>query len=375
VPDAHDASKRHAPIMFTTDLALKEDPAYRQIIERFHKNPDQYADAFARAWFKLTHRDMGPRFRYLGADVPKDALTWQDPLATVDHELVDAKDIESLKGKILASGVNASELVRTAWASAGSYRASDLRGGANGARVRLAPQKDWEANNPTELGKVLSKLEAIQADFNKAAKGGKKVSLADLIVLAGAAAIEDAAKKGGVEVKVAFAPGRADATAEQTDAASFAALEPTADGFRNYFGKGSRLSPAEMLVDRAGQLRLTVPEMAVLVAGMRVLNANSGGVTHGVFTKSPGTLTNDFFVNLLDLSTLWSKSAGSEGVYEGKDRASGQVKWTATPVDLIFGSHSELRAVAEAYATDDAKARFAQDFAKAWAKVMDLDRK
>ncbi len=375
VPDAHDASKRHAPIMFTTDLALKEDPAYRQIIERFHKNPDQYADAFARAWFKLTHRDMGPRFRYLGADVPKDALTWQDPLATVDHELVDAKDIESLKGKILASGVNASELVRTAWASAGSYRASDLRGGANGARVRLAPQKDWEANNPTELGKVLSKLEAIQADFNKAAKGGKKVSLADLIVLAGAAAIEDAAKKGGVAVKVAFAPGRADATAEQTDAASFAALEPTADGFRNYFGKGSRLSPAEMLVDRAGQLRLTVPEMAVLVAGLRVLNANSGGVTHGVFTKSPGTLTNDFFVNLLDLSTLWSKSAGSEGVYEGKDRASGQVKWTATPVDLIFGSHSELRAVAEAYATDDAKARFAQDFAKAWAKVMDLDRK
>ncbi|MBT9555977.1 MAG: catalase/peroxidase HPI [Myxococcales bacterium] len=375
VPDAHDASKRHTPIMFTTDLALKFDPAYREIAERFRKNPDQYADAFARAWFKLTHRDMGPRFRYLGADVPKEALTWQDPLPAVDHKLIDDKDATTLKGKIIASGLSHSELVRTAWASAGSYRASDLRGGANGARVRLAPQKDWEANDPAVLAKVLPKLEAVAAEFNKGAKGGKKVSLADLIVLAGAAAIEDAAKKGGFEVKVPFTPGRADATSEQTDAASFEALEPTADGFRNYFSTESRLSPAEMLVDRAAQLRLTVPEMAVLVAGMRVLDANSGGTRHGVFTARPGTLTNDFFVNLLDLSTLWSKSTSSEGIYEGKDRKTGQVKWTATPVDLIFGSHSELRAVAEAYATDDAKARFAADFAKAWAKVMDLDRK
>jgi catalase-peroxidase len=375
VPDAHDPSKRHAPIMFTTDLALKEDPAYRKISERFHKDPQEFADAFARAWFKLTHRDMGPRSRYLGSAVPAQELIWQDPVPAVDHELISAQDAAGLKSKILASGLGVPELVRTAWASAASYRGSDMRGGANGARVRLAPQKDWAVNDPAELAQTLQKLEAIQAEFNGAQTGGKKkVSLADLIVLGGAAAIEQAAKQAGHEVQVPFTPGRTDASQEQTDVASFAVLEPTADGFRNYFGTDNRLSPAEMLVERANLLALTVPEMTVLVGGMRALNANAGGATHGVFTERPGTLSNDFFVNLLNMSTKWSKSAKSEGLYEGSDRATGKLKWTATPVDLVFGSHSELRAVAEAYATDDARDRFVQDFVKAWAKVMNLGR-
>jgi catalase-peroxidase len=374
VPDAHDASKRHAPIMFTTDLALKADPSYREIAERFRSDPNEFADAFGRAWFKLTHRDMGPRHRYLGAAVPAQALIWQDPVPAVDHPLIDARDIASLKSQILASGLSVPELVRTAWAAAGSFRSSDMRGGANGARLRLAPQKNWAANNPTELAKVLPRLEAIQRDFNRAQRGGKKVSLADLIVLGGAAAIEQAAQTAGQNVQVPFTPGRTDASQEQTDAASFAVLEPAADGFRNYYGEGNRLSPAEMLVDRASLLNLTAPEMTVLVGGLRTLNANSGGVPHGVLTARPGTLTNDFFVNLLDLSTQWQKSSQTEGLYEGRDRASGNVKWTATPVDLIFGSHSELRAVAEFYASDDARAKFVQDFVSAWAKVMDLDR-
>ena len=373
VPDAHDKSKRHAPIMFTTDLALRFDPEYAKITERFRKNPQEYADAFARAWFKLTHRDLGPRSRYLGPDAPKVDLIWQDPVPPVDHALIDANDAAALKAKVLASGLSVPELVRTAWAAAASYRGSDLRGGSNGARLRLAPQKDWAANNPAELAKVLPKLEAIQQDFNRTAGGGKKVSLADLIVLAGAAAVEQAAKNAGHDVTVPFKPGRTDASQAQTDVASFAVLEPTADGFRNYYNAASHLSPAEMLVERANLLTLTVPEMTVLVGGLRGLDANSGGARHGVFTDQPGTLGNDFFVQLLDLSTVWSKSA-SEGLYEGRDRASGKVKWTATPVDLIFGSHSELRAVAEYYAASDGEAKFVQDFVKAWAKVMDLGR-
>ena len=374
VPDAHDASKRHAPIMLTTDLALKADPSYRQIAERFRANPQAYADAFARAWFKLTHRDLGPRHRYLGADAPTEVLSWQDPVPAVDHPLIEARDIAQLKSQILASGLTVPELVRTAWASAGSFRGSDMRGGANGARVRLAPQKDWEVNNPAELARVLPRLEAIQRDFNGAQRGGKRVSLADVIVLGGAAALERAAQQAGHDVDVPFTPGRTDATQEQTDVASFAVLEPTADGFRNYFGEGNRLSPAEQLVDRASLLNLTVPEMTVLVGGLRALNATTGQAAHGVLTSRPGTLTNDFFVNLLDMSTQWSKSAQNEGVYEGRDRASGALKWTATPVDLIFGAQSELRAVAEAYAAADARERFVQDFVKAWSKVMDLDR-
>lgn len=374
VPDAHDASKRHTPIMFTTDLSLKFDPSYRKIAERFHKDPDAFADAFARAWFKLTHRDLGPRTRYLGADVPAEVFVWQDPVPSVDHELIDTEDVARLKSSILASGLTVPELVRTAWASAASFRGTDMRGGANGARVRLAPQKNWEANNPAELAKVLTALEKIQKDFNGAQKGGKKVSLADLIVLGGAAAVEHAAKQAGTEVQVPFKPGRTDASQEQTDVASFAVLEPSADGFRNYFGNNNKLSPAEMLVERANLLNLTIPEMTVLVGGLRALNANTGQAPHGVFTDRPGTLTADYFVNLLDMSTKWSKSAQSEGLYEGHDRASGKLKWTATPVDLIFGSHSELRAVAEAYAAEDARGKFAQDFARAWAKVMDLDR-
>ena len=374
VPDAHDKTKRHAPFMLTTDLSLKFDPSYRQIAERFRKDPKQFELAFAKAWFKLTHRDLGPRARYIGAEAPKDVLIWQDPVPAVDHPLIDANDIAALKAKILASGLTPSELVRTAWASAASFRGSDLRGGANGARVRLAPQKDWAANNPTELAKVLKSLEDIQRGFNGAQSSGKKVSLADVIVLGGAAAIEQAAKQGGYEVKVPFAPGRADASQEQTDAASFAALEPTADGFRNYFGNNNPRSPAEMLVDRASLLNLTVPEMTVLVGGMRALNANTGQSAHGVFTDQPGTLSNDFFVNLLDMSTQWSKSAKTEGLYEGRDRKTGNVKWTATPVDLVFGSNSELRAVAEFYATNDAREKFAQDFVAAWTKVMNLDR-
>jgi catalase-peroxidase len=373
VPDAHDPTKRHAPIMLTADLALKADPAYRAIAERFRANPDEYADAFARAWFKLTHRDMGPRHRYLGAEAPSEVLLWQDPVPPVDHPLIDARDVAALKSQILASGLTVPELVRTAWASAGSYRGSDMRGGANGARVRLEPQKDWEVNNPAELARVLARLETIQRDFNRAQRGGKRVSLADVIVLGGAAAIERAAEQAGHDVDVPFTPGRTDASQEQTDAASFAALEPTADGFRNYFGPGNRLSPAEALVDRASLLNLTVPEMTVLVGGLRALNANAGQAAHGVLTARPGTLTNDFFVNLLDMSTQWTQSQ-SEGLYEGRDRATGAVKWTATPVDLVFGAQSELRAVAEAYAADDARERFVRDFVSAWAKVMELDR-
>jgi catalase-peroxidase len=373
VPDAHDPSKRHAPIMFTTDLALKEDPEYRKISERFRKNPDEYADAFARAWFKLTHRDLGPRARYVGKEVPAEVLAWQDPVPAVDHPLIDAKDIASLKATILKSGLTPSELVRAAWASAASFRGTDLRGGANGARIRLAPQKDWAVNNPAEVKKVIAQLERVQKDFNRQATGGKKVSLADLIVLGGAAGIEEAARRGGKTVDVPFTPGRADASQEQTDVRSFAALEPKADGFRNYFGPKSFLSPTEALVDRANLLTLTVPEMTVLVGGLRVLDANTGGTKHGVFTDRPGTLTRDYFVNLLDMSTVWSKSA-QEGLFEGKDRATGKLKWTATPVDLIFGSHSELRAVAEVYASNGADQKFLQDFVRAWNKVMNLDR-
>ena len=373
VPDAHDKTKRHPPIMFTTDLSLKFDPEYRKISERFRKNPDQYADAFARAWFKLTHRDLGPRSRYLGSMSPAEVLTWQDPIPAVDHELINDQDVAALKGKILASGLTTSELVRTAWSSAATFRGTDMRGGANGARVRLAPQKDWEANNPKELAKVLAALEGIQKDFNAAQKkGGKKVSMADLIVLGGAAAIEQAAKNAGSNITVPFKPGRMDASQAQTDVASFKPLEPAADGFRNYYVKGNRLSPADALVDRANLLTLSVPEMTVLVGGLRVLNANAGQAAHGVFTDRPGTLSNDFFVNLLDTSTTWSKSAQGEGVYEG--RRGDAIKWTATPVDLVFGSNSELRAIAEVYAMKDGKDKFLQDFVAAWDKVMNLDR-
>jgi len=374
VPDAHDANKRHAPIMFTTDLSLKFDPSYRKIAERFQQDPDAFADAFARAWFKLTHRDLGPSSRYLGAEAPSEQLIWQDPLPAVDYELVNADDIVQLKSKILASGLTVPELVRTAWASAASFRGSDMRGGANGARVRLAPQKDWAVNDPAELANVVERLEGIQKQFNSAQSGKKKVSLADVIVLGGAVAVEQAAKNGGHAVEVPFKPGRTDATQAQTDVHSFAVLEPTADGFRNYFGKENRLSPAEMLVERASLLNLTVPEMTVLVGGMRALNANAANTSHGVFTARPGKLSNDFFVNLLDMSTKWSKSSTSEGLYEGHDRATGKLKWTATPVDLVFGSNSELRAVAETYAAEDARGKLVQDFVAAWSKVMDLDR-
>ena len=374
VPDAHDKTKRHAPIMFTTDLALKMDPEYRKIAERFRADSKQFELAFAKAWFKLTHRDMGPRHRYIGKDVPQEALLWQDPLPAVEHTLIDSGDISNLKGKILSSGLTVPELVRTAWASAASFRGADSRGGANGARVRLAPQKDWDANNPKELAKVLKKLESIQKDFNKKATGGKQVSLADVIVLGGVAAVEKAAKDAGHDVQVPFKPGRADATQEQTDASSFAVLEPTADGFRNYFSKNSPHAPAQALVEKAYQLNLSVPEMTVLVGGLRTLNANTGGAAHGVFTAKPGTLSNDFFVNLLDMSTKWSKSAKSEGLYEGVDRKTGKAKWTATPVDLVFGSNSELRAVAEVYASNDGKQKFVTDFVAAWNKVMELDR-
>ncbi len=374
VPDAHDKSKRHAPIMFTTDLALKFDPSYQKIAKRFLDNQEEFNLAFAKAWFKLTHRDLGPRSRYLGAEVPKEDLSWQDPLPKVAAKQIDARDVAALKAKILASGLTGAELVRTAWASASTFRGTDMRGGANGARIRLAPQKDWEVNNPAELTKVLAKLEGIQKDFNRTAIGGKKVSLADLIVLGGGAAIEQAAKKAGHTVQVPFTPGRVDASEAQTDLMSFTPLEPTADGFRNYFSKGERLSPAVMLVEKASLLTLSVPEMTVLVGGLRVLNANAGDAKHGVFTDKPGTLTNDFFVNLLDMSTKWSKSSTSDGIYEGADRATGKARWTATPVDLIFGSNSELRAVAEFYAESDSKEKFVKDFVKAWVKVMNLDR-
>jgi catalase-peroxidase len=374
VPDAQDASKMHPLMMLTTDLALKFDPEYSKISKRFHDNPEEFKLAFAKAWYKLTHRDMGPRARYLGAEVPKEELLWQDPVPAVDHKLVDESDIAKLKAKILASGLTDSELVRTAWASAASFRGTDKRGGANGARIRLAPAKDWAVNDPAELAKVLKTLEDIQNGFNKDRSDGKKLSLADLIVLAGGAAIEDAAKKAGYEVKVPFSPGRTDASQAQTDVASYAFLEPTADGFRDYFAKGGDKSPAELLVDRANMLTLTVPEMTVLVGGMRALGANEGNSQLGVFTSRPGALSNDFFVNLLDMSTEWSKSANSDGVYEGRDRKTRQLKWTASPVDLIFGSNSELRAVSEVYASDDAKEKFARDFVAAWTKVMNLDR-
>jgi catalase-peroxidase len=377
VPDAHDPAKRHAPSMLTTDLALRFDPAYEKISRRFFEHPDQFADAFARAWFKLTHRDMGPIQRYLGPLVPKETLPWQDPIPAVNHALIGEQDAAALKAKILASGLSVSQLVSTAWASASTFRGSDKRGGANGARVRLAPQKDWEVNQPAELAKVLQKLEAIQKEFNSAQTNGskgKKISLADLIVLAGDAAIEKAAKAAGHEVKIPFTPGRMDAAQEHTDVDSFAPLEPRADGFRNYHRGKQRLSAEEMLVDRAQLLNLTAPELTVLVGGLRVLGANSAKSTHGVFTKQPETLTNDFFVNLLDMHTQWQPSTSVEGVYEGRDRKTNQVKWTATRVDLIFGSHSQLRALAEVYASADAREKFVKDFAAAWTKVMNLDR-
>jgi catalase-peroxidase len=375
VPDAHDSAKRHAPSMLTTDLSLRFDPAYEKISRRFHQRPKQFADAFARAWFKLTHRDMGPLARYLGPLVPKEELIWQDPIPVVDHPLINKQDIAALKAKILASGLSISQLVTTAWASAATFRGSDKRGGANGARIRLAPQKDWEVNQPAELAKVLRKLKAIQKDFNSAQSGGKKkVSLADLIVLGGSAAVEQAAKRAGHKVQVPFSPGRMDASQAQTDVASFAALEPTADGFRNYIRKGEEGASAELLLDRANLLTLTAPEMTVLIGGLRALNANFGQSQHGVFTKRPETLSNDFFVNLLDMGTKWQKSAASENVLEGRDRASGKLKWTGTVVDLVFGSNSQLRALAEVYASSDAQHTFVHDFVAAWSKVMNLDR-
>ena len=372
-PAAHDPSKRVTTIMTTADLSLRMDPAYEKISRHFHEHPEEFADAFARAWFKLTHRDMGPRSRYLGPEVPAEELIWQDPVPAVDHELIGEQDVADLKAKILASGLDTSQLVTTAWASASTFRGSDKRGGANGARIRLAPQKDWEVNQPHELARVLEKLEAIRKAFNDAQKGGRKVSLADLIVLGGCAAVEDAAKKAGHDVKVPFSPGRTDATQEQTDAQSFAVLEPDADGFRNYLRKGLKNPAEEHLVDRAQLLTLTAPEMTVLVGGLRVLGANVGQSAHGVFTKRPGTLTNDFFVNLVDMKTEW-KPSPTEGVYEGRDRATGKVQWTGTRVDLVFGSNSELRAITEVYAADDAGEKFVKDFVAAWHKVMNLDR-
>jgi catalase-peroxidase len=360
--------------MLTTDLSLRFDPVYEKISRRFHEHPDQFADAFARAWFKLTHRDMGPIVRYLGPLVPKETLIWQDPIPAVNHALIGEQDAAALKAKILASGLTVSELVSTAWASASTFRGSDKRGGANGARIRLEPQKDWAVNQPAELAKVLQKLEAIQKEFNASQTSGKKVSLADLIVIAGDAAIEKAAKAAGYDVNVPFTPGRMDASQEQTDTHSFAPLEPTADGFRNYLRGKQSLSAEELLVDRAQLLTLTAPEMTVLIGGLRVLGANTGNSTHGVFTKRPETLTNDFFVNLLDMNTAWQPAAGTEGLYEGRDRKTNELKWTGTRVDLIFGSHSQLRAIAEVYGCADAKDSFVKDFVAAWDKVMNLDR-
>ena len=374
VPDAHDPTKRHAPIMTTADMAMKLDPAYGPISQRFLANPDQFADAFARAWFKLTHRDMGPKVRYLGTDVPKEELIWQDPVPAVAHKLVDAADIAALKAQILATGLSVSELVATAWASASTYRGSDRRGGANGARIRLAPQKDWEANQPGQLAKVLAALEGVQKAFNASAAGGKQVSLADLIVLGGCAAVEAAAKAAGHAVTVPFTPGRTDASAAQTDAESFSVLEPEADGFRNYRKLAYTVKAEEQLVDKAQLLTLTAPEMTALVGGMRALNANVGQAQHGVFTKRPGQLTNDFFINVLDMGTVWKAVSDSADIFEGRDRATGNVKWTATRVDLVFGSNSELRALSEVYAQDDNQAKFVKDFVAAWNKVMMLDR-
>jgi catalase-peroxidase len=374
VPHAHDPAKRIAPSMLTTDLSLRFDPVYERISRRFQEHPDQFADAFARAWFKLTHRDMGPRARYLGPEVPAEELIWQDPIPAVNHTLIDEKDIASLKGKVLASGLSVSQLVSTAWASASTFRGSDKRGGANGARIRLAPQKDWDVNQPAQLAKVLKTLEGIQSEFNRAQSGGKKVSLADLIVLAGCAGVEQAAKNAGHTVTVPFAPGRMDASAEQTDAESFAVLEPVADGFRNYLGGKYPVSAEELLVDRAQLLTLTAPEMTVLIGGMRALNTNFGGTKHGVFTKRPEALTNDFFVNLLDMGTEWKATSDAKDVFEGRDRKTGALTWTGTRVDLVFGSNSLLRALAEVYASSDAQAKFVQDFVAAWAKVINLDR-
>jgi catalase-peroxidase len=374
VPDAHDQSKHHAPSMLTTDLALRFDPAYEKISRRFLAHPDQFADAFAKAWFKLTHRDMGPISRYLGPLVPAQPQLWQDPVPAVSHELIGDQEIATLKAKILASGLSISQLVSTAWASAATFRGSDKRGGANGSRIRLAPQKDWDVNQPAALAKVLGKLEAIQKDFNGSQSGGKKVSLADLIVLGGCAAVEEAAKKGGHDVKVPFSPGRTDAAQEQTDAHAFAVLEPTADGFRNYLRVGHKITAEELLVDKAQLLTLTAPEMAALVGGLRVLNANFRQSKDGVFTSRPETLTNDFFVNLLSMNTEWKASTTAEGVFEGHDRATGEIKWTGTRVDLVFGSNSQLRAIAEVYASNDSKKAFVKDFVAAWSKVMNLDR-
>ena len=374
VPDAHDPSKRHAPSMLTTDLALRFDPVYEKISRRFYENPDQLADAFARAWFKLTHRDMGPRIRYLGPEVPAEELIWQDPIPAVNHKLIGVRDIASLKRKIMASGLSVSELVSTAWASASTFRGSDKRGGANGARIRLAPQKDWEVNQPAQLAKVLKILESIQSAFNGAQSDGKKVSLADLIILAGCAGVEQAAKNAGHKVTVPFTPGRMDASQEQTDAASFAVLEPIADGFRNYLKTKFAVSAEELLVDKAQLLTLTTPEMTVLIGGMRVLNANFRQSQHGVFTKRPETLTNDFFVNLLDMRTIWNATSGDKDVFEGRDRATRELKWTGTRVDLVFGSNSQLRALAEVYGCEDSPEKFVHDFVAAWNKVMNLDR-
>jgi len=378
VPDAHDPEKRHTPAMLTTDLALRFDPVYEKISRRFYENPDAFADAFARAWYKLTHRDMGPRARYLGPLVPEEELIWQDPIPAVDHELIDAQDIPALKSKILASGLSISQLVSTAWASAATFRGSDKRGGANGARIRLAPQKDWEVNQPVQLASVLEILESIQRDFNRAQgapeSGGKKVSLADLIVLGGCAAIEQAAQNAGHNVTVPFTPGRTDASQEQTDVEAFAVLEPTADGFRNYLKTKYKMLAEKLLVDRAQLLTLTAPEMTVLVGGLRVLNANAGGSQHGVFTDRPETLTNDFFVNLLDMSTVWQPTSEAADVFEGRDRTTGELKWTGTRVDLVFGSNSQLRAIAEVYGCDDGQGKFVHDFVSAWNKVMNLDR-
>ena len=374
VPDAHDPSKKHVPIMLTTDLALRMDPIYGPISRRFLENPDEFADAFAKAWFKLTHRDMGPVARYLGPEVPAEPRLWQDPVPAVDHELIDEQDTAALKARILASGLSVSQLVKTAWASAATFRGTDKRGGANGARVRLAPQKDWQVNDPAELQQALATLEGIQSDFNGSLSGGKKVSFADVIVLGGCAAVEQAAKNAGHDVAVPFTPGRTDASAEQTDVDSFAVLEPKADGFRNYLGNGHARRAEELLVDRAQMLTLTAPEMTVLVGGLRVLNANAGGSGHGVFTDRPETLSHDFFVNLLDMSTAWQPSSDAEGVYDGRDRQTGEVKWTGTRVDLVFGSSSQLRAIAEVYASGDAQQKFVRDFVAAWNKVMNLDR-
>ncbi|MCB0611410.1 MAG: catalase/peroxidase HPI, partial [Lewinella sp.] len=374
VPDAHDPARRHAPFMLTTDLSLRFDPAYEKISRRFYENPDEFADAFARAWFKLTHRDMGPVARYLGPEVPQEELIWQDPVPAVTHKLIEAQDIADLKARILASGLSVSELVSTAWASASTFRGSDKRGGANGARIRLAPQKDWTVNNPAQLAKALQTLEGIQSAFNAAQSGGKQVSLADLIVLGGCAAVEKAAKDAGHDVSVPFKPGRTDASQEQTDVDSFAVLEPKADGFRNYKNNHYSASAEEMLVDKAQLMTLTVPEMTVLVGGMRVLNTNYDKSRHGVFTDRPGALTNDYFVNLLDLGTRWTAISDAQDLFEGRDRATGDFKWTATRVDLIFGSNTELRAVAEVYGCEDGKAKFVKDFVAAWDKVMNLDR-